>query len=116
VGAVLVGWATSLPEVSTVTSAVRLRQYEMAISDAFGTNLFNLVLIFVIDAVYRGPPVLDEMGTFSLFAALLGIALTTIFLAGLIERKDRTFLRMGIDSLAVIVVYGGGLVLLYTLR
>lgn len=74
------------------------------------------MLIFFVDAVYSGGPVLNEVGTFSLFAALLGIVVTTVYLAGLIERKDRTILRMGIDSLVVIAAYAGGLVVLYTLR
>jgi cation:H+ antiporter len=116
VGAVLVAISTSLPEVSTVLSAIRIRQYELAFSDVFGTNLFDLLLVFLVDAIYSGPPVLNEVGTFSLFAALLGIAVTTMYLAGLIERKDRVILRMGVDSLAVIAAYVGGLVVLYTLR
>jgi cation:H+ antiporter len=116
VGAVLVGIATSLPEISSVTSAVRLKQYEMAIGDIFGTNLFNVGLIFLADAVYAGGPVLNEVGRFSSFATLLGIVLTTTYLAGLIERKGKTVVRMGIDSIAVLGIYSGGLVILYTLR
>jgi len=116
VGAVMLGFATSLPEISTVVSAMRLRRYEMAISDILGTNLFNVALIFLIDAVYPGPPVLNEVGNFSLFVSLLGILLTTIYLVGLIERRNRTVARMGIDSLATLVVYGFGLFLLYRMR
>jgi cation:H+ antiporter len=115
-GAVLVAISTSLPEVSTVLSAMRLREYSMAFSDIFGTNLFDLALVFVVDAVYAGPPVLDEVGTFSLFAALLGIAVTAVYIAGLVERKDRTLARMGYDSLVVVLLYFGGLAVLYTLR
>jgi cation:H+ antiporter len=116
VGAVLVAVATSLPEVSTVLSAVRLGLYTMAISDILGTNIFDVGLIFVSDAVAAGEPVLGRVGDFSLFAALLGIVATTLFIMGVAERRDRTILRMGTDSLAVLVVYLGGLVILYTLR
>ncbi|HEY0848059.1 MAG TPA: hypothetical protein VGE12_22020 [Noviherbaspirillum sp.] len=116
VGAVLLGFATSLPELSTVVAAMRLRRYEMAISDILGTNLINVALIFLVDALYAGPPVLNEVGDFSLFVSLLGILLTTAYLIGLIERRNRTFARMGIDSLATLVMYVGGLFLLYQLR
>lgn len=115
-GAVFLALATSLPEISTVLEATRLREYEMAFSDIFGTNLVDVALIFLADAVYAGGPVLNEVGPFSLVAALLGIAVTTIFLAGFIERKDRVVLRMGVDSLLVLAVYAGGVVLLWTLR
>jgi cation:H+ antiporter len=115
-GAVFLAISTSLPEVSTVLSAAKLRRYEMAISDIFGTNLFDVVLIFLIDALFRGEPVLRTVGPFATFGALLGIMVTVIFLVGLIERRDRAFLRMGPDSIAVILAYAGGLVVLYGLR
>lgn len=116
VGVALLSLATSLPELSTVTTAMRLRQYELAISDILGTNLFNVMLIFLVDAIYRGGPVLNEVGRFSLFAALLCILMTTIYLIGLIERRNRTIARFGIDSVAILVTYAGGLFILYQLR
>jgi cation:H+ antiporter len=116
VGAVLLALSTSLPEVSTVVAAVRLRQFAMAYSDIFGTNLFDLVLVVLVDLAYSGGPVLGEAGAFSAAAALLGIAVTAIAVAGLIERRDRAVLRMGIDSLLMIVAYLAGLALLYRLR
>ena len=116
VGAVLLALSTSLPELSTVISSVRLGQYEMAISDILGTNLFNVALIFLVDAVYTGEPVLNGVGKFSLVASLLGAVLTTIYLIGLVERRNRTIGRMGIDSLATLIVYFAGLFVLYRLR
>lgn len=116
VGAVFLALSTSLPEISAVLAAVQLRRYEMAISDIFGTGLFNVTLVFLVDAVYGGPPVLGEVGRFSLFAAVTAAVLVCIYLVGLIERRDRTIARMGIDSLAVLLVYGGSLAILYHLR
>jgi cation:H+ antiporter len=115
-GAAVLAIATSLPEVSTVLAAVRLGRYEMAIADVFGTNLFNVAIVFVIDALYAGGPVLGEVGRFAAFAALLAMVLTALFLAGMIERHDRTVMRMGFDSLAALAVYVGGIALLYQLR
>jgi cation:H+ antiporter len=61
-------------------------------------------------------PVLNTLGAFSTFAVLLAILVTALFVAGLAERRDRTVLRMGIDSIAVLVCYVGGVAILYTLR
>jgi cation:H+ antiporter len=115
-GAVALAIATSLPETSTVVAAVRLGRYEMALADIFGTNLFNVSIIFVADLLYDGPPVLAEVGAFAAFGAMLTIVLTALFLAGMIERRDRTLLRMGWDSFGAIAVYLAGLVVLYKLR
>jgi len=116
VGATLLAAATSLPEVSTVVGAVRLRQYEMALSDVFGTNLFNIAILFVVDLLYDGPPALAEAGAFAGVAALLALVLTAVYMAGMIERRDRTVARMGIDSLAASGLYAAGLVVLFMLR
>jgi cation:H+ antiporter len=116
VGAVFIAISTSLPEVSTTIAAVRMGQFELAFADIFGTNLLDVTLVFFADLVYAGPPVLGEVGRFSVVAALLGIAVTAVYLAGLIERRDRVVLRMGIDSFVVLALYLGGLILLYRLR
>ena len=116
VGAVLVAISTSLPELSTVLSAARLGLYTLAISDILSTNLFDAALIFAVDATDGSSATLNSVGTFSVVASLLGILVTALFLVGLAERRDRTFLRLGVDSSAVLVTYAGGLILLYTLR
>jgi cation:H+ antiporter len=115
-GAVLLALSTSLPEVSTVLAAVRLHRYEMALADIFGTNLFNVTIIVLVDALHPGDPVLVEAGRFAAFAALLAIVLTAVFLVGMIERRDRTVLRMGVDSLSALGGYAVGVVALYQLR
>jgi cation:H+ antiporter len=72
--------------------------------------------VSVIDVVYAGGYALNAVGRFSVVAALLGAVVTAIFLAGLIERRDRTVLRAGIDSWLVLLACVAGLVLLYRLR
>lgn len=115
-GAVLVAISTSLPELSTVLSAVRLGLYSMAMADIFGTNIFDILFIFAVDFVSGGDAVLSRVGDFSAFAAILGIVVTGLYIVGLTERRDRTFFRLGIDSLSVTAAYIGGVALLYTMR
>lgn len=104
--------ATSLPELSTTLAAVRLRQTEMAIGDVLGGNMFDTVLILLVDLVYVGGPVLNQVDPTAATAALLGVLMTCLFLIGMIERKDRTIWKMGHDSLAVLVTYCVGMALI----
>lgn len=115
VGFLLVGTSTSLPELSTITAAIRLKRHEMAVGDILGSNIFNLLLIFVTDVVYVGGPVLNEVGRFEIVACLLAIVMTGILLLGLLERRDRTLLGMGYDSVAMLAVFLGGVGILYGL-
>jgi len=116
VGATLLGLTTSLPEISALVAAVRLRRFAMAFGNIFGTNILTIAILFLTDIAYPGAPVLNEVGGFASVAALLGATLTLLYVSGLAERRDKTFGRLGVDSWAVLVVYFAGLGLLYTLR
>lgn len=112
VGFLLVGAATSLPEISSITAAVRLRRYQLAIGDVFGTNIFNIMLIFLADLVYTGGPVLVAPGRFEIVGASIAVLVTGIFVVGLLERRDRAVLRMGYDTIAAVITFGLGIALL----
>lgn len=116
VGLALVAGSTSLPELSTSLSAVRRGNHQMAVSNILGTNCLELALFFLADAVYRGGPILAALDRSALVAATVGMVVTCIFLLGLLERRDRTVLGMGVDSLLVLIVYSAGLVGLYAMR
>jgi cation:H+ antiporter len=116
VGFALVAASTSLPELSTTLAAVRRRNYQMAVSNILGTNCLEVALFLLVDAVYRGGPILAALDQSAMFAAALGMVVTGIFLIGLLERRNRTIFRMGVDSFAVVVAYLTGLVALYQLR
>jgi len=116
VGFALIAASTSLPELSTTLAMVRQRNYEMAVSNILGTNCLEVALFLLVDAVYRGGPILSEIDRSAMFAGALGMVVTGIFLVGLLERRNRTVLRMGFDSLAVLMVYATGVVALYQLR
>ena len=115
IGLLFGGVATSLPELSATISSVRLKQYETAFYDAFGTNLASVVLLLLADVLYAGGPILNEVGRFSTFAVLLGIVLTAIYLAGLVARPRRPLWRMAIDSATVLAASAVGFVILYHL-
>jgi cation:H+ antiporter len=47
------------------------------------------------------------------FVAAIGAIMTSIYLWGLMERENRTVLGIGWDSAAVLIVYLGGIGVLY---
>jgi len=104
VGFMFGGIATTLPELSSTIAAARLREFEMAFSDAFGTNLTSIGLIFLADLLYQGGSILNEVRPFTLFGVLIGSAVTAVYLAGFVARSDRAILRMGYDSHAVLML------------
>lgn len=114
VGATLVALATSLPEVSTTYSAVRFGAYSMAAANILGTNSLEIALFLPADLAYRSGPIIDALDPSAVLLASLGIIVTSLYLWGILERRDRTIFGMGQDSFAVLVVYLLGLGLFYT--
>ena len=112
IGFVLVAFATSLPELSSIVAAVRQKRYELAVGDIFGTNLFNLMLLLVADLAASGPPVLKQAGAFEALGALLALLMTGCFTIGLLERKDKTIWRMGYDAAGALLLFCGGMLLM----
>ena len=115
-GVTLLALATSLPEISTTTAAARNGNYEAAFGNIFGSNAFNVVLLVLVAALAGGAATLEAMSASTRFAAALGILLTSIYLWGLLERDDRTVLRMGWDSAAVVVIALAGFAVMYWLE
>ncbi|MBP6508902.1 MAG: hypothetical protein KA257_15185, partial [Opitutaceae bacterium] len=106
-GATVLALATSLPEISTGWAAIRLGDDCMAVSDIFGGNAF-LPVLFLFASVLSGGAVLPQAKATDLYLAALGILLTAVYLAGLMLKSPRRIAGMGVDSLAVLLLYGAG--------
>ncbi|HEV7278899.1 MAG TPA: sodium:calcium antiporter [Pirellulaceae bacterium] len=115
VGATLVAIATSLPEVSTTISAVRFGSYSMAAANILGTNSLSIALFLPAELASSSGPVFDALDPSASFLASMGIVVTSLYLWGILERRDETILGMGYDSIAVLVVYFAGIGVYYTL-
>ncbi|KAB0676173.1 sodium:calcium antiporter [Aureimonas leprariae] len=106
-GATVLAAATSLPELSTGLTSARAGDYQLAISDIFGGNAF-LPVLFLLATLISGKAVLPEAQDTDIYLAGLAVLFTSAYLAGLIFRPKRRILGMGIDSLAVLVLYAVG--------
>ena len=81
-GAIFLGVATSLPEVSSTIALVRMRNFNIAIGNIVGSNLFNFVILFVADLLYIKGDIYDysdlrvvSILEFGMFATLALLAL-----------------------------------------
>jgi cation:H+ antiporter len=108
-GATVLAAATSLPEVSTGLTSVRNGDYQLAVSDIFGGNAF-LPVLFLVASLISGSAVLPAAHDTDIYLTALAILLTLVYMVGLVFRPNRRIARMGIDSLAVLVIYAVGVV------
>ncbi len=113
-GATVLAAATSLPELSTGLTSTRAGDYKLAFGDIFGGNAF-LPVLFLLAVLVSGKSVLPHAHASDIYLTGLGALLTVVYIAGLLFRPAKQHAGLGIDSIAVLVLYligVGGLVAL----
>ncbi len=78
IGVVMLATATSLPEMGTGISAIAIGEPDLAAGDAFGSNLFNLMIIGLADLYWRNGPVLTTVKFTSVVVGALGVGLIAL--------------------------------------
>lgn len=116
VGVTLLAAATSLPELTTTITAVRMGAYTLAISNIFGSNLIMLALILPADILYLKGPILRFNDVSVQLAIVAGIVVTTVYITGLLIRKKPRIWNFGIDSVIVIAIYALSVLFFYISR
>lgn len=74
VGVVLLATATSLPEMGLGVSSITLIDApDLAVGDAFGSNIFNLLIIGILDLFWRNGPILNSVSVAPVVVGILSI-------------------------------------------
>ncbi len=112
-GALFLGIATSLPELTAVFTLIKLNNYNAAISNIIGSNIFNMTIISVVDVLTV--PILGvnifntvfEPVMFESISVLLVIGLINSFIILLAFSMKKTYNKMvyAIPSVLIILNY-----------
>ncbi|MBP8857243.1 MAG: sodium:calcium antiporter [Anaerolineaceae bacterium] len=114
IGTTLVALVTSLPELVTTITAIRLGAADMAVGNLFGSNMFNMFALGLTDVFFTQGRFLSVVDPAFLVIASLGLIMTGMALIGNLARLERRVLFIELDALALVLVYFGGIWLLYT--
>jgi len=116
VGAVLLSIVTSLPEMVTACSSAWLGEPDIALQNMIGSNLFNILVLVMLDFLLRHRAVLAEADPGHRGSAWTGTAMMMVVAAAALTfnlGQDRGFafkpydrLLIGADSAVLIVIYG----------
>jgi len=109
VGVLFLGFITALPEFAVSFSAMKLGAVDMAVSNILGSIAFNVTLLIVMQlTTTKGIFLLllqAQNGISILIPAVGVIIMIAIVMMGLIYRSQKSFLQMGLDSFAVLLIY-----------
>jgi len=114
IGSTLVALVTSLPELVTTLAAVRIGAEDMAIGNLFGSNLFNMFALGLADLFYLQGRFLGAIDTAFVLVGLLGLLMTGLALIGNLAKLERRLGFIEIDAFLLILMYFGGMWLLYS--
>jgi cation:H+ antiporter len=112
VGTWLVGLSTSLPELVASLAAVRMGAYDMAVGNLFGSNAFNMAILFALDLAQPGS-IFAGLDPSHVLSALLAMVLMSLGLAAIIYRARRRFAMLEPSSALMLLVYLAAIWLLY---
>ncbi|MCM8611949.1 sodium:calcium antiporter [Accumulibacter sp.] len=103
-GATVLAFASALPEISTAVTGVQMKSYTLVFGDIFGGNAFQLIL-FVLADLLAGQPVLTHEGRANAWIGMIGLVMTTVYVAGILLRHPRRYWGLGADSWAALLIY-----------
>lgn len=105
VGGLLTALVTSAPELVTTIAAIRFGALTLAVSNIFGTNCFNMLVVAAADAAYPGGSIYSAMAPLQMTWGLVSILMTAILLLGMVRRETYGIGRIGFESALILAVY-----------
>lgn len=113
-GSTFVACCTSLPEVVTVVSAVRMKSFDIAVGNVFGSNCMNMAFFAPLDLVDRGA-LLSSVSLHHVYTALCVIVASSVVILGQLLHVERRKPFRELDALATIATVLAALTGLYFL-
>ena len=117
IGSIFIALTTSLPELVVSISALKIGATDMAIANLFGSNIFNIFILAIDDIFYKKGPLLAHVSINHVATGVVAVIMTGIAIISLTYRLEKKlFLRLGWDTISILLAYIVNIYLLYSLR
>ena len=104
VGVIVLGVATSLPEVVTSLAALRIGAHDLAVGNLFGSNAINMVMFVPLDLLTPGS-ILAAVDPVHAFVGLASIVMMGLALGAIALRSRRRLSLLEPSSGLIILTY-----------
>ncbi len=113
IGNSVIAFSTSLPEVVTSISAVRLGAIDLAFGGLLGSNIFNIAILAVDDLLYVPGSLFVAVQPIHIIPALGAIIMSAIVLIAVTYQTITRKRVMAWDSWAMVAIYAATMTLLF---
>ena len=111
-GVLAVAFVTSLPELSSLIAALRIKAPDLAVSMVFGSNAFNIIALAVADFFFFDGSLFGSLNSGVVIAGGFATLLMVMAAVQLLRRRALRLLSISEPStIGIILVYGLGLFL-----
>lgn len=110
-GAIFLGVATSLPELTAVMTLMKLKNHEAALGNIVGSNVFNMTIISVVDIIYVKSDIYEELTLTGSarenvsYLLILGLINSIILMLALVRKTSLSKVTYVIPSVLIMVAY-----------
>ena len=112
--ALLLGGATSLPEITTSVTSIIISNPDLAVGNVLGSNLFNVMILATLDLFFRKHEIMTYASKENRYTSLLTIFLSFLVAASLFFNIPYHIFGVGIDTVILIIVYFIGVKIIST--
>ena len=112
-GTIFLAIVTSLPELVTSITAIKIKAFDLAIGIVLGANILDMTIPFFSDIFYAGPPILSVVSPQHIISALMAIILTSIAIASIVYKPKKSVFSLGIAAWLIFLGYFLGIFILF---
>ena len=114
VGVAMVAFVSTMPELVATITAVRMKVYDLAIGNLFGSNMFNIFALGLVDFLFLDGRFLGTIAPEFVLVGFLGMLMTILALIGNQARlRRKLFFFLELDAAALILTFILGMILIY---
>jgi cation:H+ antiporter len=113
VGTLFLAISTSLPEIAVSIAAVRMGSIDMAVGNLLGSNIFNVMILFIDDLFYTKGLLLKDAASNHIVSVFSVGIMSAIAIIGLTYRAEGKRYLMAWDTFLIFIVYILNIVILY---
>ena len=114
-GTLLLAASTSLPEIAVSFAAIRMGSTDMAIGNLLGSNLFNILILFLDDFFYSKGHLLKDASDINLLSVFFVLMMTSVAIIGFIFPSQKKKIVLSYDTFIIFSLYLSNMILLFVL-
>lgn len=103
-GTLFIALATSLPELVVAIAAVRIGAFDIVVGNIFGSNAFNMAVIFILDVFYAKGSVFAVLSPVHAITGLMVIIITAVAVMGLVFRSEKRYFFLEPDAVLIMLL------------